>query len=189
VGDTLTLSYAGKAQNSLILIGFRNKTGSGTSSHVTISARASSRGPIGFRENPGEVGRTPPNGCPPCCRLRVGSGASSHVTISARASLRGPIGFRENLGVAGRTPPYGCPPCYRLRVLSPLPRLSVPCVPVSFRLLVLLMMTTKVVFLRGSACAFPVCAGTWPRDLLVPQSRLTRAEPRQCRLPGLRMPS
>jgi len=49
--------------------------------------------------------------------------------------------------------------------------------PFSFRLLVLLMMTTKVVFLRGSACAFPVCAGTWPRDLLVPQSRLTQAEP------------
>ena len=62
----------------------------------------------------------------------------------------------------------------------PRPRLATPCVPVSFRLLVL-MMTTKVVFLRGSACAFPVCAGTWPRDLLVPQSRLTRAEPRLCR--------
>ena len=51
------------------------------------------------------------------------------------------------------------------------------------------MMTTKVVFLRGNTCAFPVCAGTWPRDLLVPQSRLTRAEPRHCRLPGLGMPS
>ena len=61
--------------------------------------------------------------------------------------------------------------------------------PFSFRLLVLLMMTTKVVFLRGSACAFPVCASTWPRDLLVPQSRLTQAEPQQCRLPGLGMPS
>jgi len=61
--------------------------------------------------------------------------------------------------------------------------------PFSFRLLVLLMMTTKIVFLRGSACAFPVCAGTWPRDLLVPQSWLTQAEPRQCRLPSLRMPS
>jgi len=182
------LSCAGKAQNSLILIGFR-KTGSGASSHVTISARASSRGPVGFRENPGEAGRTPPNSCPPCYRLRVSSGASSHVTISARASLRGPIGFRENPGVAGRIPPYGCPPCYQLRVLSPPPRLLVPCVPVSFRLLVLLMMTTKVVFLRGSACAFPVCASTWPRDLLVLQSRLTRAEPRQCRLPGLKMPS
>jgi len=61
--------------------------------------------------------------------------------------------------------------------------------PFSFRLLVLLMMTTKVVFLRGSACAFLVCTGTWPRDLLVPQSWLTQAEPRQCRLPGLGMPS
>ena len=59
----------------------------------------------------------------------------------------------------------------------------------SFRLLVLLMMTTKVVFLCSSACAFPVCAGTWPRDLLVLQSWLTQAEPRQCRLPGLRIPS
>jgi len=70
----------------------------------------------------------------------------------------------------------------------PQPRLATPCVPVSFQLLVL-MMTTKVVLLRGSACAFPVCAGTWPRDLRVPQSRLTRAEPRQRRLPGLGMPS
>jgi len=51
------------------------------------------------------------------------------------------------------------------------------------------MMTTKVVFLRGSSCTFPVCAGTWPRDLLVPQSQLTRAEPRQYRLPGLGMSS
>ena len=49
--------------------------------------------------------------------------------------------------------------------------------PFSFQLLVLLMMTTKVVFLYGSTCAFPVCAGSWPRDLLVPQSRLTQAEP------------
>jgi len=168
VGDTLTLLCAGKAQNSLILIGFHHKIGSGASSRVTISARASSCGPVGFRENPGEAGRTPPNVCPPCCRLRVGSGASSHITISVRASLCDPIGFRENPDVAGRTLPYGCPPCYRLRVLFPPPRLSVPCVPVSVRLLVLLMMTTKVVFLRGSACAFLVCAGTWPRDLLVP---------------------
>jgi len=61
--------------------------------------------------------------------------------------------------------------------------------PFSFRLLVLLMMTTKVVFLHGSACAFPVCTGTWSRDLLVPQSRLTQAVLRQCRLPGLGMPS
>jgi len=61
--------------------------------------------------------------------------------------------------------------------------------PFSFRLLILLMMTTKVVFLHGSACAFPVCAGTWPRDLLVPQSRLTQAHPRQSQLPGLGMPS
>jgi len=125
------LSCAGKAQNSLILIDFRNKTGSGARSHVTISARASSCSPVGFRENPGEGGRTPPNCCPPCCRLGVSSGASSHITISARASLRGPIGFSENPDVAGRTPPYGCPPCYQLRVLSTPPRLSVPCVPVS----------------------------------------------------------
>lgn len=61
--------------------------------------------------------------------------------------------------------------------------------PFSFRLLVLLMMTTKVVFLCDSACAFPVRAGTWPRGFLVLQSRLTRAEPRRCRLPGLGMPS
>ena len=51
------------------------------------------------------------------------------------------------------------------------------------------MMTTKVVFLCSSACTFPACAGTWPRDLLVPQSQLTRAEPRQRWLPGLGMPS
>ena len=61
--------------------------------------------------------------------------------------------------------------------------------PFSFRLLVLLMMTTKVVFLCGSACAFPVGAGTWPRGFLVLQSRLTRAEPQPCRLSGLGMPS
>jgi len=127
----LTLSCAGKAQNSHILIGFRKKTGSGASSHVTISAQASSTGPVGFRENPGEAGRTPSNGCPPCCRLQVGSGAISHVTISARASSCGPIGLRGNPGIDGRTPPYGCPPCYRLWVLSPPPRLSAPCIPVS----------------------------------------------------------
>jgi len=34
--------------------------------------------------------------------------------------------------------------------------------PFSFRLLVLLIMTTKVVFLHSSTCAFPVSAGTWP---------------------------
>ena len=61
--------------------------------------------------------------------------------------------------------------------------------PFSFRLLVLLMMTPKVVFLCGSPCAFPVGAGTWPRGFLVLQRRLTRAEPRCCRLPGLGMPS
>jgi len=61
--------------------------------------------------------------------------------------------------------------------------------PFFFRLLVLLMMTTKVVFLCGSACAFSVGAGTWPRGFLVLQSRLTRAESRRCRLPGLGMPS
>jgi len=56
-------------------------------------------------------------------------------------------------------------------------RLATTYVPISFRLLVLLMMTTKVVFLYSSTCAFPVCAGTWCRDLLVLQSWLTRAEP------------
>ena len=34
--------------------------------------------------------------------------------------------------------------------------------PFCFRLLVRPMMTTKVVFLCGSTCAFPACAGTWP---------------------------
>jgi len=54
-----------------------------------------------------------------------------------------------------------------------------PSVPVSFRLLV--RMITKAVFLHGSACAFPVSAGTWPRGFLVLRSRSTRAEPLQCR--------
>ena len=49
--------------------------------------------------------------------------------------------------------------------------------PFSFRLLVLLLKMTKVVFLHGRACAFPVFTGTWPRDVLVPQSRLTQAKP------------
>jgi len=186
VGDTLTLSCAGEAQNSLILIGFRNKTGSGASSHVTISARASSRGPVGFRENPGEAGRTPPNGCPPYCWLRVGSGASSHVTISARASLRGPIGFRENPGVAGRTPPYGCPPCYWLRVLSSLPRLSVSCVPVS---LPIACDDHQGCLSLQQCLRFPGLCRYLARDHPVLQSRLTRAEPRRCQLPGLGMPS
>ena len=186
MGDTLTLSYTGEAQNSLILIGFHNKTGSGASSHVTISARASSRGPIGFRENPGKAGQTPPNGCTPCCWLQVGSGASSHVTISARASLRGPIGFRENPDVAGQTPPYGCPPCYRLWVLSPPPRLSVPCIPVS--LLIACNDHQGCLPLRQHL-RFPGLCWYLARDHPVLQSRLTRAEPRRCRLPGLSIPS
>jgi len=186
VGDTLTLSCAGKAQNSHILIGFRNKTGSGASSHVTISAQVSSRGPIGFREDACEAGRTPPNGCPPCCRLRVGSGASSHVTISARVSLRGPIGFREKLRVAGRTPPYGCPPCYWLQVLSPAPRLSVPCVPVS---LPIACDDHQGCLSLRQRLRFPGLRRYLPRDHPVLQSRLTRTEPRRCRLPGLGMTS
>ena len=59
----------------------------------------------------------------------------------------------------------------------------------SFRSLVLLMMTTMVVFLCSSACTFLVGAGTWPRGFLVLQSLLTQAKPRRCRLRGLGMPS
>jgi len=47
--------------------------------------------------------------------------------------------------------------------------------PFSFQLLVLLMMTTKVVFLHSSTCAFPVSTRTWPG--IIQCCRVGRPEP------------
>jgi len=68
------------------------------------------------------------------------------------------------------------------------PRIVTPCIPISFHWLVR-MMTTKVDFLCGNTCAFPVGAGTWLWGFSVLKSWSTWADHWWCWLPSLSIPS